>query len=127
MICAGSSTNDTLGNACVGDSGSALVCNGYAFGIISQGHPDYCHNFEYPSISTKISSFSDWILENSQSDYYVHYGPYYIFFILMAVLCACLIIFFIIYLVVKWLSDRSKLLTTQRNSTNLQEEINCLL
>lgn len=66
MLCAGSLTNNTMADACIGDSGGALVCDGLLTGIISQGHPDECGKFGFPGIYTDVLKFQEWILDNSE-------------------------------------------------------------
>lgn len=91
MICAGKSTSDTVADACMGDSGGALVCGGYAVGIISYGS-DKCDKFEYPTINTNISSFKEWILQNSLPDYDIYKMLFILFVIVAFPVC-----FFFIY------------------------------
>lgn len=115
MICAGSATNDTMADACVGDSGGALVCGGYAVGIISHGS-EYCGDFEYPTINTNISSFNKWILHNSISDYDTHYDTHYkiIGFIIILVIITFLFVYYFKYSL--WSFIRNCLLTPHRDS-----------
>lgn len=115
MICAGSSTSDTLADSCDGDSGGALVCGGYAIGIISHGS-EHCDNFEYPSINTKISSFNKWILQNS-----LPYYDIYTIFLLFFVIIAFPVCYWFIFLLCKLPFVRNCLLTPQKDSNNHHE------
>lgn len=66
MLCAGSLTNNTMADACIGDSGGALVCDGFLTGIISQGHPDECGRLGFPGVYTNVLNFTKWIYDNSE-------------------------------------------------------------
>lgn len=95
MICAGSVSKDILADACFADSGGALVCAGYAVGIISQGI-NVCGIFEYPTVNTNISSFTKWINENSVTTDNVlpqYFLPEYIIVCFFVLCCVCVIIF----------------------------------
>lgn len=49
--------------ACAGDSGGALVSDGEVIGIVSYGTAR-CIT-QYPTVFTRVSSFKDWIYENT--------------------------------------------------------------
>ncbi|XP_074060579.1 complement factor D [Macrotis lagotis] len=57
MICAESRRKD----ACKGDSGGPIVCNGVAEGIVTSSRSRVCGNWKKPGIYTKIASYVDWI------------------------------------------------------------------
>ncbi|XP_022118678.2 trypsin, alkaline C-like [Pieris rapae] len=63
MICAG--LLDIGGrDACQGDSGGPLYAGEIVVGIVSWGHN--CANATFPGISTKVSSYTDWIIRNAR-------------------------------------------------------------
>ncbi|KAJ3659999.1 hypothetical protein Zmor_011657 [Zophobas morio] len=51
-------------STCIGDNGGPLVVDGVFIGIIFY-HPELCGDSEAPSIYTRITSFLNWIEENS--------------------------------------------------------------
>ena len=61
MLCAGEEGKD----ACSGDSGSPLTCEGVFCGIVSWG--EGCAEAEYPGVYTEVAYFVDWIAANSGS------------------------------------------------------------
>nr|QPF20728.1 trypsin-like serine protease alkaline C [Plutella xylostella] len=62
MICAG--ILDVGGkDACQGDSGGPLYYNKILVGVVSWGRG--CADAYYPGVSTKVSSYSDWIRNNA--------------------------------------------------------------
>ncbi|CAF4840781.1 unnamed protein product [Pieris macdunnoughi] len=63
MICAG--LLDIGGrDACQRDSGGPLYAGNVIVGIVSWGHG--CANARYPGISTKVSSYTNWIIQNAR-------------------------------------------------------------
>ncbi|KAF9409166.1 hypothetical protein HW555_011383 [Spodoptera exigua] len=64
MICAG--LLDVGGkDACQGDSGGPLYYDGILVGIVSWGRG--CADAVYPGVSTKVASYTDWIVETVTS------------------------------------------------------------
>ncbi|KAG7304667.1 hypothetical protein JYU34_010010 [Plutella xylostella] len=63
MICAG--ILDVGGkDACQGDSGGPLYSNNILVGVVSWGNG--CARPYYPGVSTRVSAYSDWIVNNAQ-------------------------------------------------------------
>lgn len=89
MLCAGSLTDKIMADACIGDSGGALVCDGFLTGIISQGHPDECGRLGFPGIYTNVLNFQKWIFDNSEL---LNSGSKKIYWNYFLLICACLII-----------------------------------
>lgn len=59
MICAG--ILDVGGrDACQGDSGGPMYYGGVLIGVISWGNG--CANARYPGVSTRVASYTDWIV-----------------------------------------------------------------
>ncbi|XP_075984826.1 trypsin, alkaline C-like [Anticarsia gemmatalis] len=62
MICAG--ILDVGGkDACQGDSGGPLYYDNILVGVVSWGHG--CANATFPGVSTRVSSYTDWIVANA--------------------------------------------------------------
>ncbi|XP_066529404.1 trypsin [Hoplias malabaricus] len=57
MICAGYAAGGK--DACNGDSGSPLVCEGRVYGIVSWGKG--CGDPQYPGVYTAVANFRSWI------------------------------------------------------------------
>ncbi|XP_048486970.1 trypsin, alkaline B-like [Plutella xylostella] len=68
MLCAGLLGVGGAG-ACMGDSGGPLVYNGVVVGVTSFGFAS-CGDSFYPHVSTRVSSYTDWI-NNTVSQYQV--------------------------------------------------------
>ncbi len=63
MLCAESPMQDTLTDACYGDSGAGLTINNlekpYLLGIASWGVG--CAKVSYPGVYTRVTNYSDWV------------------------------------------------------------------
>ncbi|XP_069966430.1 trypsin-2-like [Bactrocera oleae] len=64
MMCAGD-VDDFEQNACRGDSGGPLICNGSLTGIVSFGFG--CASPNYPGYYMNVTSYLDWIRKNGLS------------------------------------------------------------
>ncbi|KAJ7998881.1 hypothetical protein DPEC_G00209570 [Dallia pectoralis] len=65
MICAGYNAGGK--DACKGDSGSPLVCEGRVYGVVSWGNG--CGNAQFPGVYTAVSKFRRWIDRTIYSSY----------------------------------------------------------
>lgn len=71
FFCAGS--HDGSRDACFGDSGGALICNGQITGIVSFGFG--CGRRNFPGAYVDVSQFNHWIAECLASDLPQHEIP----------------------------------------------------
>ncbi|CAK1590186.1 unnamed protein product [Parnassius mnemosyne] len=62
MFCAGSLDYDGI-DGCYGDSGGPLIYKGVVVGLVSFGYG--CGNRYYPGVYTKLSHFTDWIIQTA--------------------------------------------------------------
>lgn len=60
MFCAGNIEMDGI-DGCYGDSGGPLIYKGVVIGLVSFGYG--CGLRYYPGVYTKISHFTDWIID----------------------------------------------------------------